>query len=285
MSKSVAEKRLMIEPGHAELSIARQCTLLSLSRSVFYYQPAQESAENLALMAEIDQQYLKCPFYGSRRMTALLNQLGYRVNRKRVQRLYQLMGLEGIGPKPSLSKPGEGHKIYPYLLRDLKIDQANQVWATDLTYIPMPTGFMYLMAVIDLYSRKVIAWDISNCMGTDFCCKVLRAALRQVKPAIFNTDQGSQFTSNAFTNVLQDHEIKISMDGKGRAIDNVFVERLWRSVKYEYVYLQRPETCQQLYQGLQGYFQFYNHERLHQSLDYQPPEAIYQAACWQSLTA
>lgn len=275
MNKPVAEKRSLIDRKHAELSIARQCELLSLPRSVLYYQPAQESAENLALMAEIDQQYLKCPFYGSRRMTALLNTLGHRVNRKRIQRLYQLMGLQGIGPKPHLSKPGEGHKIYPYLLRGLAIERINQVWATDLTYIPMPSGFMYLMAILDLYSRKVIAWDVSNSMETDFCCRVLKEALRQGKPVIFNTDQGSQFTSDAFTGILLEHEVRISMDGKGRAIDNVFVERLWRSVKYEYVYLQRPETCQQLYEGLQDYFQFYNQERLHQSLDYQPPEVIY----------
>lgn len=275
MNKPVAEKRMMIDSDHAELSMARQCNLLSLQRSVFYYQPAEESKENLALMAEIDQQYLKCPFYGTRRMTALLNRLGYPVNRKRVQRLYDLMGLEGIGPKPHSSKPGEGHKIYPYLLRGLKIEKINQVWVTDLTYIPMPTGFMYLMAVLDLYSRKVITWDVSNSMDTGFCCRVLKEALLQGKPTIFNTDQGSQFTSDAFTGVLQSHEIKISMDGKGRAIDNVFVERLWRSVKYEYLYLQRPETCQELYQGLQNYFRFYNDERLHQSLDYQPPEMVY----------
>ncbi len=277
MNKPIEEKRMMIDKGHAELSIARQCELLRLQRSVFYYQPGEESKENLALMAEIDQQYLKCPFYGTRRMTALLNQLGYAVNRKRIQRLYALMGLEAIGPKPDLSKPGEGHKIYPYLLRGLKIERINQVWATDLTYIPMPTGFMYLMAVIDLYSRKVIAWGVSNSMDTEFCCRVLKEALQQAKPAIFNTDQGSQFTSNAFTSVLQEHEIKISMDGKGRAIDNVFVERLWRSVKYEYLYLQRPETCQALYQGLQDYFEFYNQQRLHQSLEYQPPEVVYRS--------
>lgn len=285
MSKSSQEKRLLIEPAHQVLSVVRQCELVSLARSMFYYEPGRESEENLALMAQIDQQYLKCPFYGSRRMTALLNTLGYSVNRKRVQRLYRLMGLEGIGPKPSLSKPMEGHKIYPYLLRGVKIERVNQVWATDLTYVPMPTGFMYLMAVIDHYSRKVIAWGVSNSMDTDFCCSVLKEALRQGKPAIFNTDQGSQFTSEAFTGILLAEEIRVSMDGKGRAIDNIFVERLWRSVKYEYLYLQRPETCQQLYQGLQGYFQFYNYERLHQSLDYQPPEAVYQAGNYQSLTA
>lgn len=277
MSKSVEEKRVMIEQDHKQLSIVVQCALVSLPRSLYYYVPACESAENLALMALIDEQYLKYPFYGTRRMTALLNQMGYGVNRKRVQRLYGLMGLEGIGPKPNLSKPGEGHKIYPYLLRGLRIERVNQVWATDLTYVPMPTGFMYLMAVIDHYSRKVIAWGVSNSMDTDFCCYVLKEALCQGKPEIFNTDQGSQFTSEAFTSILLREVIKVSMDGKGRAIDNIFVERLWRSVKYEYLYLQRPETCQELYQGLQDYFQFYNYERLHQSLDYQPPEAVYRS--------
>jgi putative transposase len=277
MSKSIGEKRLMIEPDHAKLSIICQCALVGLHRSLYYYEPAQESVENLALMAQIDKQYLKCPFYGTRRMTALLQNMGYEVNRKRVQRLYKLMGLEGIGPKPNLSKPGKGHKIYPYLLKGFKIERVNQVWATDLTYMPMPTGFMYLMAVIDHYSRKVIAWGVSNSMDTDFCSSVLQAALAYGKPDIFNTDQGSQFTSEVFTSILLGEDIKVSMDGKGRAIDNIFVERLWRSVKYEYLYLQRPETCQELYQGLQHYFQFYNYERLHQSLGYQPPEVVYRS--------
>jgi putative transposase len=209
-------------------------------------------------------------------MTQELKVLGYEVNRKRVKRLHQLMGIQAIGPKPNTSKPMQGHKIYPYLLGDLKIGQANQVWATDLTYIPMPTGgFMYLMAVVDLYSRKVISWGLSNSMDTDFCCRVLQEALQTGRPEIFNTDQGSQFTSDAFTDILKQHNILISMDGKGRAIDNIFVERLWRSVKYEYLYLQRPETCQALYQGLKQYFYFYNQERLHQSLQYRTPESIY----------
>ena len=283
MNKTVEEKRAMIDREDTQLNIVQQCKLVGLHRSVFYYQPAQESQDNLDLMAEIDRMYLKYPFYGTRRMTALLQKMGYSVNRKRVQRLYQLMGLEAIGPKPNLSKAVKGHKIYPYLLRDLKIERVNQVWATDLTYIPMPTGFMYLMAVIDLYSRKVIAWGVSNSMDTDFCCSVLKEALQTGKPDIFNTDQGSQFTSDAFTDILKEHTIQISMDGKGRAIDNVFavrraVERLWRSVKYEYLYLQRPETCQELYKGLQNYFWFYNKERLHQSLEYQTPSSIYQKA-------
>ena len=275
MSKPTEEKRAMIDRQNAQLSIAQQCVLVGLHRSVFYYKPTYESQENLELMAQIDRLYLKIPFYGTRRMTALLRQIGYSVNRKRIQRLYQLMGLEAIGPKPNLSKAGKCHKIYPYLLRDMKVDRANQVWATDLTYIPMPTGFMYLMAVVDLYSRKVIAWGVSNSMDTDFCCSVLKEALQTGKPDIFNTDQGSQFTSEAFTDILKENNIQISMDGKGRAIDNVFVERLWRSVKYEYLYLHRPDSCQELYKGLQNYFKFYNSERLHQSLEYQTPEAVY----------
>lgn len=265
----------MVDTKHPHLSISRQCELVGLCRSVFYYQPAKASEENLRLMEEIDRLYLKHPFYGTRRMTQVLKERGYGVNRKRVKRLYQLMGLQAIGPKPNTSKPIQGHKIYPYLLRDLKIERLNQVWATDLTYIPMPKGFMYLMAVIDLHSRKVISWGVSNSMDTDFCCSVLHEALLTGKPGIFNTDQGSQFTSEAFTAVLSQHDVRISMDGKGRAIDNIFVERLWRSVKYEYLYLKRPETCRELYKGLEEYFLFFNQERLHQSLGYKTPESIY----------
>jgi putative transposase len=274
----VEEKRAMIQADHPHLSISRQCELVGLSRSVFYYQPAKASEENLRLMQLIDEIYLKYPFYGTRRMCAVLKEQGHEVNRKRIKRLYQLMGLQAIGPKPNTSKPAEGHKVYPYLLRNLKIESANQVWATDLTYMPMPTGFMYLMAVVDLYSRKVISWGVSNTMDTAFCCDVLKEALRTGRPAIFNTDQGSQFTSDAFTSILKQHQVQISMDGKGRAIDNIFVERLWRSVKYEYLYLKRPETCQQLYQGLEEYFHFYNQERLHQSLEYKAPDTVYKVA-------
>lgn len=268
----------MIDANHPHLSISRQCELIGLVRSVFYYQPAKANDENLRLMEEIDREYLKYPFYGTRKMTEVLKQQGYEVNRKRIKRLYQLMGIQAIGPKPNTSKAVKGHKIYPYLLRNLKTERINQVWATDLTYIPMPTGFMYLMAVIDLYSRKVISWRVSNSMDTDFCCSVLNEALQTGKPEIFNTDQGSQFTSEAFTDILNRNNIKISMDGKGRAIDNIFIERLWRSVKYEYLYLNRPETCKELYKGLNQYFLFYNQERLHQSLDYKTPESIYKIA-------
>lgn len=260
---------------HPVLSISRQCELLGLSRSVFYYQPAKANKENLMLMEEIDRLYLKYPFFGTRKMAQVLKEQGYGVNRKRVKRLYQLMGIQAIGPKPNTSKPVKGHKIYPYLLRNLRIDRVNQVWATDLTYIPMPKGFMYLMAVIDLYSRKVISWGVSNSMDTDFCCSVLKEALLTGVPEVFNTDQGSQFTSDAFTDVLKEHGIQISMDGKGRATDNIFIERLWRSLKYEYLYLKRPETCQELYKGVEAYFRFYNQERLHQSLEYKTPESIY----------
>jgi putative transposase len=271
----VEEKKAMIDTKHPTLSISRQCALLELSRSVFYYQPAKAKDGNLRLMEEIDRIYLKHPFFGTRRMTEVLKEQGYGVNRKRVKRLYQLMDIQAIGPKPNTSKPVKGHKVYPYLLRNLKIERVNQVWATDLTYIPMPTGFMYLMAVIDLYSRKVISWGVSNSMDTNFCCSVLNEALQTGEPEIFNTDQGSQFTSDAFTDVLRRHEIQISMDGKGRAIDNIFIERLWRSLKYEYLYPKRPETCQQLYRGLEEYFLFYNHERLHQSLEYKTPGSVY----------
>lgn len=278
MKDSVEEKKAMIDINHPQLSISRQCKLLGFSRSVFYYQPVKAREENLKVMEEIDKQYLKYPFYGTRRMTEVLKEQGYEVNRKRIKRLYQLMGIQAIGPKPNTSKPIKGHKIYPYLLRNLNIERVNQVWATDLTYIPMPSGFMFLMAVIDLHSRKVISWGVSNSMDTDFCCRVLNEALQAGKPEIFNTDQGSQFTSDSFTDLLKKHNVQISMDGKGRAIDNIFIERLWRSVKYEYLYLKRPETCQELYKGLDQYFQFYNYERLHQSLKYKTPGSCYNMA-------
>jgi putative transposase len=268
----------MIDTAHVHLSINRQCELVGLSRSLFYYQPAKACEESLGLMVEIDKLYTAHPFLGTRKMMHELRKLGYHVNRKRIQRLYQRMGLQAIGPKPSTSKPMKGHKIYPYLLRDLKIERINQVWATDITYIPMAKGFMYLMAVIDIYSRKVISWGVSNSMDTDFCCSVLKEALQTATPSIFNTDQGSQFTSVAFTDILKDKRIQISMDGKGRAIDNIFIERLWRSVKYEYLYLSRPESCEQLFKGLKEYFRYYNMERLHQSHDYKTPESIYQMA-------
>jgi putative transposase len=257
------------------LSICRQCELLGLSRSSFYYEPAAESVENLALMKLMDEQYTAHPHFGSRSMTAWLIRSGHAVNRKRVQRLLRLMGLEAIYPKPKLSLPGQGHKIFPYLLRDVPINRVDQVWSTDITYIPMPRGFMYLAAVIDWYSRYVLAWQLSNTLDGSFCLELLDEALRQGRPEVFNTDQGVQFTAEAFTSRLLSAGVAVSMDGKGRCLDNVFVERLWRSVKYEEIYLRWHETVPQLTQGLGSYFPFYNEERPHQALDYRTPGEVY----------
>lgn len=255
--------------------MTQQCQLLGLARSSYYYEPAQETAENLRLMALIDQEYTAHPFYGSRRMAVWLQEQGQRVNRKRVQRLMRIMGLEAVYPKPRLSASGAGHRVYPYLLRNVAIERVNQVWSTDITYIPMPTGFMYLTAVIDWHSRYVLSWRLSNTLDVEFCLEALEDALNQGCPEIFNTDQGSQFTSDPFTRRVESAGAKVSMDGKGRALDNVFVERLWRTVKYEEVYLQRHETVPALHAGLTRYFGFYNHERRHQSLENQTPEEVY----------
>ena len=257
------------------MSISRQCELLGLSRSSFYYEPATETAENLALMQLIDQQYTACPFYGSRRMTAWLQTEGHTVNRKRVQRLMRLMGLEAIYPKPRLSLSGRGHKIYPYLLRDVKIERPDQVWSTDITYVPLVGGFLYLAAVIDWYSRYVICWRLSNTLDGWFCLDMLDEALSLGRPEVFNTDQGVQFTAEAFTRRLESAGVAVSMDGKGRCLDNVFVERLWRTVKYEDIYLHRYATAAELTVGLGRYFPFYNGERLHQALAYRTPAAVY----------
>jgi putative transposase len=271
----VNKLRLLVDRGNKQLSISRQCELLELSRSAFYYRPSAESDENLQYMRLMDEQYLKTPFYGVERMCAFLRSLNYDVNIKRVRRLLRLMGIEAIYCKPNLSKPNKEHKIYPYLLRGLKIDRPDQVWSTDITYIPMKRGFMYLVAVIDWYSRRVLSWRISNSLENGFCIDALNDALKNGKPEIFNTDQGSQFTSKDFTGVLEKNGIKISMDGKGRALDNVFIERLWRSVKYEDIFLHSYENGAELYSGLQKYFEFYNKERLHSSLDWQVPDEIY----------
>ena len=231
---------------------------------------------DLKLMRRIDEMHLKRPFYGSRRIRDWLQDEGHDINRKRVQRLMRQMGIRALYPKPRTSKPGKGHKIYPYLLRDLVIDRPNQVWATDISYIPMAKGFVYLVAVIDWYSRKVLSWRLSNSMDTDFCVDALEEALsRHGSPEIFNTDQGAQFTSEAFTGVLKKAGVDISMDGKGRWIDNVFVERLWRSVKYEEVYLKAYETVAEARTGIGTYFQFYNSERRHQSMNRQTPDQVY----------
>jgi putative transposase len=265
----------MIEPDHPALSVRRQCELLGLSRSSLYYEPGGAAAEDLRLMRRIDEQYTARPFYGSRRMTIWLNEQGEEVNRKRVQRLMRVMGLEAIYPKPRLSPAGKGHRIYPYLLRGVKVVRRDQVWSTDITYVPMASGFMYLAAVIDWYSRYVIGWRLSNTLDGSFCLEMLEDALRGGKPEVFNTDQGVQFTAAAFTGRLESAGVAVSMDGRGRALDNVFVERLWRSVKYEDIYIQGYDTVPGLHRGLARYFAFYNDERPHQSLGYQTPAAVY----------
>jgi len=263
---------MMVNPQHPELSIRRQCQLLGLNRESYYYVPVQETPLNLELMRHIDAQYLKTPFYGYRRMTAHLQGRGYRVNPKRVRRLMRLMGLVAVGPQPQTSLAAPEHTVYPYLLRGLAITHPNQVWGTDITYIPLAQGFMYLVAVMDWYSRYVLSWRLSNTLDGRFC---LEAALTQGQPEIFNTDQGAQFTARKFTDRLVSAGIRVSMDGCGRAIDNVFIERLWRSVKYEDVYIRDYASAPDLELGLERYFSFYNHERPHQSLDYEVPAAVH----------
>lgn len=266
---------MLIEPGHETLSLSRQCELIGLPRSTWYYQPCGESTENLDLMRFLDEQYTKTPFYGSRRMVACLQREGYDVNRKRIRRLMEVMGLQAIYPKPRLTKPAPGHKIYPYLLRGVAIERPCHVWATDITYIRMKGGFVYLVAVLDWFSRFVVSWEISNTMDTSFCVATLERALRVGRPEIFNSDQGSQFTSEDFTKVLLAEGVQVSMDGRGRALDNVFTERLWRTVKYEDVYLKDYETVPSLIAGLGRYFRFYNTERPHQSLNYRTPAEVF----------
>ena len=258
------------------MTVGRQCDLLGLCRSSFYYEPAVETPENLALMRRIDEQYTAQPVYGSRRMTAWLMRQGHEINRKRVQRLMRLMGLEAIYPKPNLSAAGKGHRVFPYLLRDVKIERVDQVWSTDITYVPMPSGFMYLAAVIDWFSRYVIAWRLSNTLDGAFCLEMLDEALERGRPEVFNTDQGVQFTAEAFTSRLVSAGVAVSMDGKGRCLDNVWVERLWRTVKYEDIYLRGYETVPVLTEGMGRFFPFYNEERPHQSLGYRTPAEVYQ---------
>ena len=274
----MTERKTMIK-ARQPLSVTRQCHLLAVPRSSAYARPQDVSVADIDLMRQLDELYLKWPFYGSRRLCVELQQQGYRVNRKRIQRLMRKMGLRAIYPKPRTSQPGKGHKIYPYLLRYLRIERSNQVWASDICYIPMAKGFMYLTVIMDWYSRRVLAWRVSNTLETDACVEALEEALlRYGAPEIFNTDQGAQYTSEAFIAVLNGHEVKISMDGKGRWIDNVVVERLWRSVKYEDVYLHAYETPATLRAGLTAYVQFYNTERRHQALNRQTPEAVYWAS-------
>lgn len=261
------------------LSVRRQCALLDLPRATFYHSPEPVSDDDLAMMSLIDRCHLKYPFYGSRRIRGWLIDEGYCVNRKRVQRLMRTMGLEALYPGRNLSKANQAHKVYPYLLRNLLIDRPNQVWSTDITYIPMAKGFVYLVAVIGWYSRRVLSWRLSNTMDTAFCIDALKEAIeRNGAPEIFNTDQGSQFTSEDFTGVLKSNDIAISMDGKRRWVDNVFVERLWRSVKYEEVYLHAYDDIRTAKKSLGDYFEFYNTERKHQSLGDQTPDRVYYEA-------
>jgi len=248
----------------------RQCALLGLTRSTWYYRPRGESLENLALMRRLDEQYLRTPFYGSRKMADVLG-----INRKRAQRLMRLMGIEAIYPKKRTTWPAAGHKIYPYLLRNVEVTRPNQVWSSDITYVPLRHGFLYLVAVMDWYSRCVLSWRLSNTLTGSFCLEALNEALAHAKPEIFNSDQGSQFTATAFTSRLESQGVAISMDGRGRAIDNVFIERLWRSVKYEEVYLKDYADGWQAEASLAAYFRFYNEERIHQALGYRTPLEIY----------
>jgi len=259
------------------LSVRRQCELLGLNRSSLYYEPVAATADNLRLMRLIDEQYTARPFYGSRKMTVWLQGRGEEVNRKRVQRLMRLMGLEAIFPKPRLSAAGRGHQIYPYLLRGVSIRRPDQVWSADITYVPLPAGFMYLAAVIDWYSRYVVAWRLSNTLDGSFCLDMLEEALGRGCPEVFNTDQGVQFTAAAWTGRLERAGVAVSMDGRRRWLDNVFVERLWRSVKHEDVYVWGYEGVPALAEGLGRYFPFYNKERPHQSLGYRTPAEVYWA--------
>ena len=272
----------MVNRQHPSLSVVGQCKLLGISRSGFYYQPVGIHEEDLTLMKLIDGQYLSTPFYGARRMALWLKKQGYAISRKRVQRLMRVMGLKAIYQRPRTSKPAPGHKIYPYLLSEIKVTRPNQVWAADITYIPMAHGFMYLVVIMDWYSRYVLSWRLSNTLDTSFCVDALDEALRKGKPEIFNTDQGAQFTSEAFTGLLEKHGIRISMDGKGRYTDNLFIERLWRTVKYEEVYLKAYQDGRDARINLGNYFRFYNAERPHQALGYRTPAEVYNSTMIES---
>jgi len=268
----------MIDPNHPRLSIVRQCELVAISRSSFYYEGKGETTFNLELMRLIDEQFLETPFFGSRQMTRYFRRRGYDVGRKRIRRLMRKMGLTPIYQKPRTSEPHPDHRIYPYLLRDVPIEIPDHVWCSDITYIPMRRGFLYLVAIMDWASRRVLAWRLSNSLDTSFCIEALEEALRQFgPPKIFNTDQGSQFTSTDFTQVLKDAGVKISMDGKGRWMDNVFIERLWRSLKYECVYLHAFETGSETRRGIGSWIEFYNHDRPHSTLGGQTPDEAYRS--------
>lgn len=269
-------RRAWIEHGQTQLSIVRQCGLAGVSRSSYYYEPlGTETAENLDLMRVIDQLYLDRPFYGAPRMTDWLQELGYPVNHKRVERLMRVMGVQAILPGPHTNRPHPTHRVYPYLLRDLAVERPNQVWCADITYVPMPRGFLYLVAVLDWFSRYVLAWELSNTLEAAFCIEAVERALRRARPEIFNTDQGAQFTAAEFTGRLERAGVKVSMDGRGRALDNVMVERLWRTVKYEDLYVRDYADGIAVRQGLARYFRFYNTDRPHQGLGKRTPAAVH----------
>ena len=280
MKTSISQRRDIVDKAHKKLSIKEQCHLMSIHRSGYYYQPKTESELNLELMALIDKHYMNHPFMGVPSMTKWLNRdMGYNVNKKRVRRLYKLLDLLAIVPGPHTSRGNKKHKKYPYLLRDLKITCPNQVWGIDITYLPIKNGYMYLVAIIDLYSRYVVGWSLSNSMDAEWCKETVERAIKKHgKPDIINSDQGSQFTSDEFTGFLQQMQIKISMDGKGRATDNIFIERLWRSLKYENIYLNAYSTAMNLRAGVKAYFDYYNNIRRHSSLDYQRPVELFLAA-------
>jgi len=269
----------MIDKKHEALSIVKQCELLDVCRSGLYYEPVPESEENLSLMRQMDEQYLITPFYGVERLLVVYVVLGYKINRKRIRRLMGLMGWQTLYPTPGTTRIDPAAYKYPYLLKELQIERKNQVWAIDITYLPMKKGFLYLCAIIDIYTRYVVGWSVSNAMTAEWCTSIVEDAISiHGKPDILNSDQGSQFTSAVYTNFLKQSGIKISMDGKGRAIDNIFIERLWRTVKYEHIYLYVYEDGKSLYKGLEWYFSFYNDERRHQSLGYQTPKVWYEQA-------
>ena len=267
----------MIEASHDHLSVAKQCELLGLSRSSFYYRPQEADPFGLQIMHALDRIYTRYPFYGVRRLQQALRHEGYAVNHKRVHRLMQLMGLQAIYPRRRRSAGGEAHRIYPYLLRDRVIDRPDRVWASDITYLPLLDGCVYLVAVMDWFSRYVLSWRIANTLDTAFCLEALEEALTQGRPEIFNTDQGTQFTSVDFIQRVECAGVRMSMDGRGRGMDNVFIERLWRSLKYEDIYLKAYETVAEITEGVDQYFDFYNRIRFHQALDYATPAQVYRA--------
>jgi putative transposase len=283
---NIERRRQIIDPMHPRLSVVRQCELVSISRSGFYYQPASETPLNLMLMRLIDEQFLQTPWYGSRQMARHLRREGYGVGRKRVRRLMAKMGLVPIYQRPRTTVPHPDHQVYPYLLREMVIDRPNQVWCADITYIAMRRGFLYLVAVMDWSTRKVLSWRVSNTMDADFCIEALEEALARFgRPEIFNTDQGSQFTSPRFTGVLRDAGVRISMDGRGRWMDNVFIERLWRSLKYECIYLHAFETGSELRAGLADWISYYNARRPHSTLVGRTPDEAYRETRTEKLAA